>query len=380
MRQVTRQAPPVVSILCSGFGLGFYIPGLLIRDKLRHLGFSVKTEVFEILLTADTIDKFEQGRRACSENFKLAIASQKVPVDIRESIDEEAAESLLQSWAADNVRQFIVLSGHWVHMLDRYRARQPDVSIQADLLYLDADLAPSWNNLRKLKPDYAEPYRSIRLYDAAALTPIFSIVSNGGPPKGFSERGGRLVAHGGGWGLGTFRDYILPIEAAGYEVGVACYGRPDAAAAGSRHYYMDSPEWRTWHRDKNGEHGFPPFADISADTPPAFAEQFASTGVYGLIRDAFAIVSKPGAGTLIDSLGAATPLIMLEPFGRHEQKNADVWRHCGFGVDYREWAAAGFSRDILAEMHVRLLRQRSIAIDYARYHLDSVLGPERPII
>lgn len=39
-----------VTILCSGFGLGFYVPGLLLERKLTALGLQAEIEVFESLM------------------------------------------------------------------------------------------------------------------------------------------------------------------------------------------------------------------------------------------------------------------------------------------------------------------------------------------
>ena len=66
-------------ILCSGFGLGFYIPGLLIGEKLRCFGIRSEVEVFESLLPPTKIQMVEKNRQAYHESFRVAIASQKVP-------------------------------------------------------------------------------------------------------------------------------------------------------------------------------------------------------------------------------------------------------------------------------------------------------------
>ena len=82
--------PPVspnVMVLCSGFGLGFYIPGLFIAEKLRRLGIRAEVEVFESLLPPSKIQRVEKNRQACHESFRVALASQKVPGDIRDSLD-----------------------------------------------------------------------------------------------------------------------------------------------------------------------------------------------------------------------------------------------------------------------------------------------------
>jgi len=167
-----------VLILCSGFGLGHYIPGLLIRDKLRRLGVAADVGVFESLLPATKVEMVEKNRKAYHESFLVALTSQKVPTDSRKSLDLAAVDACLADWERLDRRDFIVISGHWVTVLDRYRDRRPNTTIRADLLYLDVDRPPSWKWLYKYRPDYAQGYREVRLYDPAVLACRYSIAAH----------------------------------------------------------------------------------------------------------------------------------------------------------------------------------------------------------
>ena len=69
--------------------------------------------------------------------------------------------------------------------------------------------------------------------------------------------------------------------------------------------------------------------------------------------------------TLVDSLASATPLVYLEPFGRHEEKNAELWMHLGFGISYSDWKAVDYSMETLEGLHRNLLKARGSYIDYA---------------
>jgi len=130
-----------VVVLCSGFGLGFYIPGMVISEGLRERGIETEVQVFETLLRTDKVAMVERNRTAYHASFRVALASQKVPHDIRESMDERQLECLLDRWLAEGRRHFISLSGHWVPVLDAYRARLGSEPVHADLLYVDADLS-----------------------------------------------------------------------------------------------------------------------------------------------------------------------------------------------------------------------------------------------
>ena len=156
----------------------------------------------------------------------------------------------------------------------------------------------------------------------------YSIDTNMEPPLPFDARERRLVVHGGGWGIGTFQQRIPDMESAGYGLDVVCYAKSEAGTGPAvRRYFMDDPTWRTWHRDGDGRAYVPAVRTRSPrrERPSTSRSQTTATACIAIIRGALGIVSKPGAGTLIDSFGSATPLIMLEPFGPHEERNAQVW-------------------------------------------------------
>jgi hypothetical protein len=337
----------------------------LISEKLRRLGIATEVQVFESLLNDAKLQMVERNRQAYRRSFRVALASQKIVVDMRRSVDASALELLLARWRAADRRHFICLSGHWVYILDQYRELIRG-AIHADLLYLDAELSPSWKWLRTLKPEYATDYREVRLYDHAQRQPLCSIDINVDEPLPTSSRSQRLVVHGGGWGIGTFEQHLSAIERAGYELDVVGYDRSEAVTnAGGRRYLMDDPDWRAWHRNEAADLTFPPFGLIDASGEVSFAPQAQCHGLHRVIRRAQAIVSKPGAGTLIDSFGAATPLIMLDAFGPHEEGNAQVWSACGFGIAYHEWAEAGCPSSTLHQLQRNLLAHRRDVKDYA---------------
>jgi UDP-N-acetylglucosamine:LPS N-acetylglucosamine transferase len=360
-----------VTILCSGFGLGFYIPGLLIADSLRESSIETDVEVFESFMARDKLDMVERNRDAYHRSFQVALTSQKIPSDIRKSLDLGAVQGLLSRWKNEDRRHFVSLSGHWVHILDTYRESRAGNAILVDLLYVDADLSPSWRWLAKLNRHYASPYREVRLYGTDEAQIMQTIGANCGPPLPFTQRQKRLVVHGGGWGIGTFQQRIPQLEAAGYQLDIACYQQQELThQANGRRYFMDDPSWRTWHRDAHGEYTYPPFSEATPPRVPNFVSQQRCHGIHRVIRESRAIVSKPGAGTLIDSFASATPLVMLEPFGPHEEQNARVWETAGLGIPFSRWSQAGYPVDVLEDLHINLLARRESVPDYAECYIQ----------
>ncbi|MFC6653413.1 hypothetical protein [Paenibacillus rhizoplanae] len=61
-----------VTILCSGFGLGFYIPGLLAASGFKKRDIATEVLVFESYLEQDKRDHIADSRKAYHNNFALA--------------------------------------------------------------------------------------------------------------------------------------------------------------------------------------------------------------------------------------------------------------------------------------------------------------------
>lgn len=362
-----------ITVLCSGFGLGFYIPGLLIERKLARMGLPVDVEVFENVMPEAKRQKVDENRKAYGASFKVALASQKMPGDIRQSLDPDAVETLIRKWLREDRKRFVCLSGHWVHVLDSYRERRGDDEATADLLHVDSEPSPSWKQLRKLKPDYAAAYRETGLYDPQENRVLYRIETDGSEPVPFGRREESLVLHGGGWGIGTFREKAEELASAGFRLDIVAYDPAEAAEpAEGRRYCMNDPDWRAWSRDGFGRHVFPPFAAFrSAADGAVFEPQPSCHGLYGVIRRAKAVVSKPGAGALIDSLASATPLVLLEPFGEHERKNAEIWESLGYGIGFEAWKAAGFAEAELERLHRNLVAGRAKLPDYASEYAEA---------
>ena len=107
------------------------------------------------------------------------------------------------------------------------------------------------------------------------------------------------------------------------------------------------------------------------DDPVVFSHNSSCPEVYGLVRHNQAIISKPGGATLVDSLSAATPLILLEPYGEYEQKNGELWESMGFAISYQKWADTGYSTEVLEDLHVNLLTARARTINYVEAYSNA---------
>lgn len=336
-----------VAILTSGIGLGIYIPALLIQRQLAGLGVEADVEVLEGYYTGPQQGRHLAHKQAYHQDFDLAQMAHRMARSVESSLDPGAIEALLRGWQAERRTHFIVWSGFWLPILERYR-RDAGAPLHIDCCRIDAVVSASFRVHAGLAPDATE----IWLWNAEDRRTVFEIPVTHEPPIAFADRAHRLVVHGGGWGLGTYRAAAAEMAATGWGLDVVVHARDEVAPGSSadRHFMVD-PAWRTWHRGPEG-HTFPPFGAV--DAPPSRTNDHA---LYELIRRSQAIVSKPGGGTLIDSLGAGTPVVLLEPYGYAEASNAEVWEHLGFGIPYEKWRNTGFDHAVLHRLHDNLVRR-----------------------
>ncbi len=356
------------TILCSGFGLGLYIPGLLLGKGLDKYGFSSQVYVFESLISEDKKKSVLKSKEAYHKNFAVALMSTRIQMDMRQCMDIESVENLLKVWEEEERQDFIVLSGHWLHVLEEYRAKIAPKKINVYILYVDVDLPPSWQSLKNMMPDFNKGIEEVWLYSYEDRSIKYQIAITDKSPVPYIQRDNRFLIHGGGWGMGTYQGKIPELEQAGIPLDIVAYDISEASGRknGNR-YFMIDPNWTAWTRNKDGQYEFPPLAEIKEDEMPRYISSNQYHQLFEVTREAKAIIGKPGAGTMMDSLGAATPLVMLEPFGDHERKNTEIWEAAGFGIRYERWKESGFSTEILETLHNNIIEKKKQIADISLY-------------
>lgn len=352
---------PSVTILTSGIGLGVYIPALLIERQLTRGGVAAEVEVIEAYYTEDGLRRHVAHREACRSNFALAQMAHRMTRGVDGLLDRQRIDALLDSWSAQERVDFIIWSGFWLPILEHYRSRVPHLRLHRDVCRIDAEMSASFKIHRELESGAAE----IWLWKGATKEIVHQIPVTTGPPPSFAEREHRLVAHGGGWGLGTYGDVLPALEDAGYALDVVVHSPDERERLGPPHRcYMIDPAWEAWHRGPSGRHGFPPMGVVCEGGAVAYDRSDDCHEFHRVIRQAKAIVSKPGGGTLIDSLAAATPVVLLEAYGYAEQANALVWSHLGFGIPEAAWQADGYAAEPLERAHAALMAHGRAATGY----------------
>jgi hypothetical protein len=349
----------IVTVLTSGVALGVHVPGLLLARRLHEAGAHAQVEVLERLLAPEARRRIPASKTAFHRDFRTALAGQRLARDMSPVLDDTRVAALFDRWWADDRRRFVALSGFWIPVLDHY-AERARVELDVDLCHVDSVPSPSFERCRPRAGGTAR-YRDVWLLDAERSEVSLTIPVTPAPPVPWRRRPARYLAHGGGWGMGTYAERARALATWGLDIDVVAYESSDLATSRrpGRCFMLD-PGWHPWDDD-----GFPPFGQVAADGSVLFRRSPDHHGSFDLARHARAIVSKPGGGTLMDSLAAATPVVLLEPFGPHEARNAELWQRLGFGLAYDDWWRSGCSAAPLEDLHRNLLAARAEVPSYA---------------
>lgn len=337
------------------------MPGLLLRRQFAEKGFETEAVLLENFLLAEKRDNILKTKLAFHRNFSIARIAQKLTGDIIPSLDQEKVSKLLSAWQQGQRKRFIVIYGFWMPIIEQYLSMEPGLDIAVDLCHMDAVTSVSW----KLYNQTNSRYRPIWFFSWQDKSLPYRLSVTADEPIAYAKRSGRFLIHGGGWGLGSYQEKIPELAAHGIPLDVTVYESQDLEnrQPGNRYFLID-PDWKAWETDESGRHIFPPLGEALVDKPVVFRDNPYCPEVYGLVRHTQAIISKPGGATLVDSLSAATPLILLEPYGEYEQKNGELWESLGFAMSYRQWAGTGYSTAVLEELHANLLNARARTVNY----------------
>jgi hypothetical protein len=342
-----------IAILTSLVGYGAFLPALLLFKELLSRGHTVSLEVIEQYYSADTQKVFENTKAAFQKNVKLVKIASALSAQLEKNTDKSLLEPLMQSWEKPGCNKFVCFSGLWCETMAAYLQKKHTVQPQMIFCKVDAGFSSAWKNS---SPELASQYFT-SFFNAAAGKIQYSIMPPGVIPVPFSQRKNQLLIHGGGWNLGNYHQVAQTIPGELYRKFIVQL--PDDAAAAISDQTEAVKATHKWDPLHNKE-DFYSFPSYYASNSP----QKIYNGLWQLISQCKAIISKPGGMTLMDSLVTATPLVMLEPAGKNEEDNALLWQQLGLGIRYTDWEATGFDESILARMHGELLKQQEQSKDF----------------
>ncbi|WP_375515790.1 hypothetical protein [uncultured Nostoc sp.] len=359
----------IITILGSGVALGVYIPALLVNYQLKQQKLNTEVVVLERYYKDESIEKLKKYKKAYHNNFSVALMGHKMTKDIQPSLDEVLVDNLLQTWNQENRLNFIVWSGLWMPILEKYRNQVAPQILNLDICRIDADISATF----KIHENNSQYDNEVWLWNWEQKKLVNEIPVTTQPPVPYAKRNNRFVVHGGGWGIGTYQSKISELEDRGFLLDIVAYEIKEATQSkpGNR-YFMVDPEWFPWDRNQNNEHEFPPFGEVTISNQKCFKNKKSYHEFYDLVKESKAIISKPGGGTLIDSLASATPIVLLEPYGYAEQRNAEIWEYFGYGISYSKWKNLDYSDKILEELHQNILNRQKTTINYSQNYAEKI--------
>ena len=359
-----------ITILCSGVAMGVYIPAILLDYQLKSRGVPTDVCVLENLMTDEKKKKVLENKRAFHQSFRLALTGQKMSRDLWPSFDLSYLDKMFERWIREKRKDFIVFSGFWMSVLKEYVKKSGFEDLSIDIVHMDADISASWKSFQ----EESQPYNHIWLFSWKENKLCYELPVTERPPVPYCERPTRYVIHGGGWGMGTYQSIIPELQDKGLALDIVAYELDEVVnSEGNNRYYMVDPSWSPWLKNSEGNHEFPPFGEVSVGKTPVFTNKPENHGLFDVIRLSKGIISKPGGATLVDSLSAATPIIMLDPFGDYEQKNADLWENMGFGIPINKWKESGYSVSVLEELHDNLLKTKGTLQNYVEKLIERIV-------
>jgi len=338
-------------VLSSGLGLGHYLPALAIRDELCLMGIDAGVDVYEEHLGPARRSRIDVTKRAYRRDDRLARVGERLSGSLAPELDEESLAAVAAWWETQRAERFIVLSGYWWQAVESYWSKLWPRRCAIHWCHIDAAESPSWKTVPgKNHGQHVWPASAAR----GEVTSWIRMSQRAVKPV--TERPRRFLVHGGGWGLGAYREAAADLLSSGNEVDVIVSEASDAGtSAGGARFFHDDPDWRPWSRGANGQFGFPPVSQVGPGIVPHYARMSECSGVFELISECWAVISKPGGATLWDAMTSCIAFIFLPAHGPHEARNADLWCALGWGLRYDEWRKNGFPLEPLAEIHRKLL-------------------------
>ncbi|MEU9856329.1 hypothetical protein [Streptomyces sp. NPDC047974] len=350
--------------LTSGVALGTHIPGLMLHRALSARALPSRVYVLETYFPEEIRQRIRTAKGRYSRDFRLAKAAHALAADHVELIPPETLAALFDEWDAAGTGSITVFSGFWTGIVAAYAERRPGVRV--DVCHVDAVPSPSHRHAKEITGS-----THTWLLDPVTNALNQAIpVTRAGARLPWEARSIGFLAHGGGWGMGTHAAAAARLVEAGESVSLVLPEPWSDPPAGMSAYHQD-PAWVP-----SPGTDFPRLVPGPGTAAPSFGSREHWSDAFELTRRSRAVVSKPGAGTLIDSLSAATPVLFTEALGDWELANERVWCALGFGMRLSEWLD---ERDpaVLRAMHERL---RAAADGAASYPDDIVArGFGRPV-
>lgn len=335
-------------ILGSRIALGVYVPAVSLKRELKKRGVTAEIICLEDFYK-DRDAMIEETKRSFHENFRLAKMSYRLPVRNLDAIDTTVLAAFSNRLRDENYDAIVTFSGFWADFLNELTDSCPFYREKIYAVHMDAGYSLSWKNRE------AGAIREIWLYNLQRKRAEHLLET---PDVSEEQEAGRILIHGGGWGIGEYQSKTEQLRRLGYKLDIIIYYPEEIDASDDTcDYYLLDPSQQA----EKGNSDYPRLLKYENGSWNPFGDSNVSNPLRLLIGRASAVLSKPGGGTLCDSLTTATPLIFSEELAGYEAENKELWISMGCGTEFADFAAmdpAAAGRSI-AEMRRNILRMQT---------------------
>ena len=266
----------------------------------------------------------EETKRSFHQDFRLAKLSYRLPPRNTNAIDERSKEELISRLCEWNYDSIILFSGFWTDIIHQLIHSCPHYKGRIKAIHMDAVPSLSWKGRDCSDMQEHWLFRLDENRICYSLSPM---------EKG-SETPSRILVHGGGWGIGNYDEKITALNQLGYPLDIIVYYPEEVRKDDSfNQYYLLDPTWKP-DEEKNE---FPRMMKYQSGEWIEFGDRKSANPLTQLLFHAAAILSKPGGGTLCDSIACGVPMIFAEPLAAYEQANQDLWVQQGLGMAYADF-------------------------------------------
>lgn len=325
-----------IAILTACMGLGTYNPALHLRDELIKDDINSKIFLYENFIIKEKRENIIKYQNAFHKDLRLAIAGHKLMGKINDvdNIDEIAKCLFLEISGKYDV--IAVLSGNWVDILCRIENKY-DFHIPIVFIHLDCEKAPSWQNKIAYPKNLQEEIWLLGKTNNKAKYYLYNNNST-------NRRVEKVFLYGGGWGMGNYLDYIEELSQF-FLLDVLLHSIEDIVRYQNNNYYMFPDTWNAWDVDDSGDYFVPKLNCCYFENESLKVSN--QTREYNFFEKNLCVVSKPGGGSILDSVSNGTPIVFLEPISKHEMANAYYYIKEGLSINISEWKKSNYSTNII---------------------------------
>lgn len=331
-------------LLGSRIALGVYVPAVSLKRELEKKGFTAEIICLEDFYKGkDAV--IEETKKSLHEDFRLAKMSYRLPTWNLAAADENALADLMNRIRDENYDALVTFSGFWVDFLNELADSCPVYKDRIYAVHMDAGYSLSWKDKDK------GVVREIWLYNLEKNRAEHLPEE---PDNAEEPEAGRILVHGGGWGIGEYQSKTEHLRRLGYKLDIIIYYPEEIDDSDDVcDYYLLDPSWQAGKDDSE----YPRLLKYEDGEWHSFGDGSGGNPLRLLVKRASAVLSKPGGGTLADSLVTATPLIFSEELAGYEADNKRFWTGKGCGTEYADFAAMdrGEADRALSEMRHNIL-------------------------